>query len=663
MRPEYADALHFLGLLAHQAGDSEAGIALVRRSVALAPGHAEFHSNLGTLYLDTGRLDEALAACRRALALKPDHADAWGNLGGALHESGRHEEAATACRRALELRPEHAQACNNLGNALRAMGRRDEAFELHLRAARLGPAIAEAHSNVGSRLRELGRMDEALAALHHALRLKPRLANAHNNLGFVLHECRRFSEAVAAYRQAVLCTPGHAEAHSNLGNALKDLGQLGEALAVCRHALRLNPASAPIRSNLLLNLHYAHGSDAGAVFDEHRRWDEAHARPLAAEIAPHTNARDPARRLRIGYVSPDFRAHPVAHFFEPLLAHHDRSQVEVCCYSCAPHEDAVTARLKNHDSRWCDITTMTDDEAAARIRADSVDILVDLAGHTAHNRLPIFARKPAPVQATWLGYCDTTGLRAMDWRITDAFADPPGTTEHLHTERLIRLPETAWCFRAPDGSPPVSAPPASRAGHIIFGCFNARAKLTDEHLQLWTRLLEAVPNSRLLLKTPVFEDPSARQIMSAALDAAGIVADRVAMLGFIPGAAAHLAAYERVDIALDTAPYCGTTTTCEALWMGVPVVTLAGSTHASRVGASLLSNLGHPELIAHTAGEYVHNAAHLAADLPRLASLRASLREKMREKMRASVLMDGRRFAGQIEHALRTMWQHWCARS
>ena len=394
------------------------------------------------------------------------------------------------------------------------------------------------------------------------------------------------------------------------------------------------------------------------MFAEHCRWAEVHAEPLGRDVVPLSSDGDPGRRLRVGYVSNNFREHSVAFFVEALLASHDRSKVEIFCYADIMLADEFSGRLRRHSAQWRVITGQSDAQVAELIRQDAIDILVDLAGHTARNRLLVFARKPAPVQVTYLGYCNTTGLSAMDYRFTDALADSPGTTEHLHTEQLVRLPDCAWCYRPPDASPAVETPPVLRSGHITFGCFNARPKITGEMLALWARLLLEMPASSLLLKNVGFGEPSARQHTRDLLAKAGIAPERVELVGRVPTLAGHLATYARVDIALDTFPYHGTTTTCEALWMGVPVITLAGRTHASRVGVSLLTTTGLPELVASSPDEYVKIAAALATDVPRLAALRTTLRTRMA----SSPLMDASRFARNVEAAYRQMWRTWCAK-
>ena len=516
--------------------------------------------------------------------------------------------------------------------------------------------LAEAHNNLGSVLRDQGQFNAAIVEYQCALRLKTDYAAAHNNLGVALHDRGNIDEAMAAFRRSLALQPNDACALNNLGNALKDEGEVQAAIAEYRLALRARPDFASAHSNLLLSLHDPQGLDPAAIFAEHRRWDELHARPLARFIPVHANHPNAERRLRVGYVSPDFREHSVACFFENLLASHDREQAEVFCYDDLPQADAVTARLQKHAACWRTIRGATDAQVAALIREDKIDLLVDLSGHTSGHRLLVVARQPAPVQVSYPGYCDTTGMKAMDYRLTDALADPPGATEHLHTETLVRLHDCAWCFRPPPDAPPVSDPPMHRAGHLTFGSFNALPKVTDATLALWSRILLAVPGSHLLLKNIGLREPSVQMRIRGALEKAGIAPERSELIGPAPSIAEHLTTYRRVDIALDTFPYHGTTTTCEALWMSVPVVTLAGQTHASRVGVSLLTTVGLPELIAQDQDDYLRLAVQLAADMTRLADLRATLRTRLA----ASPLMDAPRFARHLEAAYREMWRTWC---
>jgi predicted O-linked N-acetylglucosamine transferase (SPINDLY family) len=403
---------------------------------------------------------------------------------------------------------------------------------------------------------------------------------------------------------------------------------------------------------LLFTLNYHPGLDPATVYEEHLRWSRVHADPLRSFIQPHGNDRTPDRRLRIGYVSPDFREHPVGHFLLPLLAQHDRGHFEIYCYAQVPAPDGLTRQLQAHADRWQSLIGLSDAQAADLVRHHQIDILIDVAGHTSQNRLLLFAHKPAPVQVTFLGYPNTTGLATMDYRLTDAHADPPGLTERWHAEQLWRIPQCAWCYQ-PAASPPVGP---RREGPITFGCFNYFAKVTEPKLQLWARILHLVPESRLLLKTWALSSENAQQRVRQVLGEAGIGEERLELRGYEPVHGDHLALYQRLDVALDTYPYHGTTTTCEALWMGVPVVTMAGQTHASRVGVSLLYNSGLSELVATTPEEYIRLAAELAGDPPRLSQLRSTLRQRME----GSPLMDAPRFACDIEAAYRTMWRCWC---
>lgn len=573
------------------------------------------------------------------------------------HQAGRLAEAEPLYRQILAVMPRHADALHFLGMIASQTGRNDVAVELMRQSLALAPRNAVFHDNLGTVLRELGRLDEAIACSQRALALDPNEAVTHNNLGNALRDQFRLSEAISCFDRALVLRPDYPEAVNNRGIALAEAGRLSEALAAHRRALELKPEWPDARSSLLLNLHYFAGIDPREIAAEHRRWGDIHARPLKARIESHANDPTPERRLRIGYVSPDFRNHPVAFFIEALLARHDRLQVEVFCYANMARDDVVTARLRQHADHWRSIAGMSDENAAALIRADRIDVLVDLAGHTADHRLLVFARKPAPVQVTWLGYCDTTGMDVMDFRMTDAHADPVGVADELHTERLVRLP-CAWCYTPQPGVPEVSPLPAAELGVVTFGCFNNLAKVNDEVLASWAEVLGRVPGSRLLLKTGALREALPRELLLERLARDGVSAERVEFSGALPTLAAHLEAYRRVDVALDPFPYHGTTTTCEALWMGVPVVTLAGAHHAARVGVSLLHAVGLEEFIARDRAKYVELAVRLGSDLARLAELRATLRERMKR----SRLLDARAFARDMEAAYREMWREWCAK-
>ena len=576
----------------------------------------------GVRALGEGRPEEAEECCRAALAREPGHADAQHLLGHTLLQQQRYEEAAATLRRLLAAVPGNAQAWFTLGQAERGRGRLDDACDAFGRALAADPGSAAACIARGAVLLSLERLDEAEEDFRKAIERAPDLAPAYHNLGNVLHRAGRIDEAIAAYRRAVELQPDFVSAHSNFV-----------------YALNFSPDWEPAR-----------------IYEEHRAWARRHADPLQAEIRPHRNARAPTRRLRIGYLSPNFREHPVAAFFEPALRHYDHERFATVLYSDVTEPDARTARLRGYADEWHDVAGLADATVAERVRGDAIDILVDLTGHTDGHRLLVFARKPAPLQVTWNGYANTTGLDAMDYRITDHYADPAGAADGWHSERLVRLPEIYMAFDPPERAPAVSPLPAEGRGSITFGSFNALPKITPRVVSVWARLLQAVPSARLLMLT--VPEGRAREAVTRAFAAHGIAADRLVLAGRLPFDA-FLAAFREADIALDPFPFAGTTTTCQTLWMGVPVVTLAGASHAGRVGVSMLTNVGLANLVARDEGEYVAIGVDLASDVPRLAALRVG----MRNRLLASPLTDGARLARAVEEAYRTMWENYCRAS
>jgi protein O-GlcNAc transferase len=435
---------------------------------------------------------------------------------------------------------------------------------------------------------------------------------------------------------------------ANLAVACRQMGRVEASIARFREALSLAPRETDIFSSYLFSLNFSTRLTPAEIFAEHRRYGGLFAAP-----ARRAADRDPARKLRLGYISPDFNHHAVAYFIEPVLARHDSAGFDVFCYYLNSREDATTVRLKALSPHWIECAALTDDQLAARIEADRIDILVDLAGHTAANRLPVFARKPAPVQATWLGYLNTSGMGAMDYRLTDQTADPPGQTEQLHTEKLARLPESQWCYRHPGPTPPVSALPAPATGAVCFGSFNKFQKLSEHVLAIWADTLLRVAGSRLLVVgVPRGEQPRLADFFGKR----GIAPQRLEMHDRVP-LDEFRAMHRHVDMAFDSHPYSGATTTCDSLWMGVPTLTLTGASSISRSTASLLHTLGLPDWIARTPAEFVELAARHAGDLPRLADLRA----RLRTRLESSPLMDAARFTRNLETAYRDMWRAHCA--
>jgi predicted O-linked N-acetylglucosamine transferase (SPINDLY family) len=684
----HSHAHRLLGVLAAQAGRTDVAVELLRRAIALDPRDAEAYSNLGIALRDLGKLDDARAAFDSAIRLRPQWAEAHHHLGIALADQGKLQEAVSEYETALRLRGgDFAEAHYNLGVAAFQLRRLDEAITAFSASARLRPDHADSHYNLGLALQRAGRLDEAIAAYWRAIQIDPAHAQAHNNLSVALLDRRRhkealaaalralelngdyaeafhnagnanrglgrLDEAIAAFSHAIRLRPDLADAHNNLGSALKEVGRLDEALASYDRAIALRPDDPQTHSNRVYVLHFHPGFDAAALLREQRIWAQRHAEPLRSQIKPHFNARNPDRRLRIGYVSPDFRWHPVGRFLLTLLEHHDHDAVEVVCYSGVTSPDAMTARFRAAADGWRDTAATSDGQLADVIREDRIDILVDLAMHMALNRLPAFARKPAPVQVTYMAYLSGTGLQAMDYRFSDPYLDPPGENEGDYVEESIRLPQTYWCHR-PDADVPVAnALPALSAGHATFGCLNNFCKITPPTWAAWIELLRAAPASRLLLYA---HEGAHRQRLRDALVGAGIDPARLEFTGPVP-AGQYFECYHRIDISLDPFPHGGGMTTFDSLWMGVPVVTLAGRTGVSRMGLSFLSNAGLPEWVARSSEQYVAMAAALAADVGRLRELRSTLRRRMLD----SPLTNAPRFAQDVESAYRQMWRRWCA--
>jgi protein O-GlcNAc transferase len=653
--PNNPDILCGLGALFCQKEEYDLAIRYIEKGLQLGPADiAEAHNNLGLALQEKGRLEEAIDHYQESLRFKPSNAEAYNNLGDALQEKGCLDEAIVYYQKALQFKPSFAEAYNNLGDALQEKGCLDEAIAYYQKALQFKPSFAEAHYNLGCRLQAKGQLDEAITCYQKAIGLN--LKHPFNNLGLALKEKGLLYEAIDCFQKAIDLRPNFAHAYNNLGNALKDLGQMRKAQEHYRHALQIEPDNAHIFSNILLTMNYDPGNDAQAVFREHLEFGKKIADSFSSVLVPHMNNRDPDRRLRIGYLSPDFRRHSVAYFIEPVLSSHDRGRYEIFCYSDVLHPDDVTRRIEGYADVWRPITRMSDEEVAVLIRSDRIDILIDLAGHTDSNRMLVFARKPAPVQATWIGYPATTGLSAMDYKIVDSHTDPPGLTEQFYTEKLIRLPETFLCYQPVEDSPDVGESPFSTLGGITFGSFNNYSKISDKVLSLWIKILKSVPGSRLVLKAKIFTDGKVREEVAGKFAGEGIEGERIELCQWRLSARGHLELYNRVDIGLDTFPYNGTTTTCEALWMGVPVITIAGSAHASRVGVSILSNIGLPDFVAEDEEGYARKAVDLAHDTTRLLTLRKSLRDMML----SSSLMDARLFTANLENCYRSMWKAWC---
>jgi len=599
-----------------------------------------------------GRLADAEALYRQIIAVQPNHAEALHYLGVIAHQVGRNEMAVEWIRQAIALNPHSPDAHSNLGVACRAIGRLDEAIASFHRALELKPDLPEARINLGNAFRDQGELHEAISAFQGALELNPDYPDAHYNLGNALVERGRPDEAIAAYRRALELKPDFPEACINLGNALKDQGEMDAAIASFRHALELRPEHPRMHSNLIYALHFHPAHDERTIDEERQRWSRKFGEPLKQLILPHSN--DPAvagRKLRVGYVSPDFRDHVVGRNVLPLLERHDRRIFEILCYSDVVKPDQLTKEFRQCAHLWRSIVGVDDETVVEIIRKDGVDILVDLAQHTACNRLPVFARKPAPVQVSFAAYPGSTGLEAIEYRISDHYLESGPAQQTAREKEQVCLIDSFWCYESRGAEVEVNGLPARAGGRVTFGCLNNFCKVNERALRLWAQVLGKVKDSRLILLAAL---GSHRQRTWETLEKQGVEAQRVEFVEFRPRRE-YLQLHHRLDIVLDTFPYNGHTTSLDALWMGVPVITLAGNTSVSSAGVSQLTNLGMPELIARTETEFVNIAENLARDLPRLAQLRSTLRDRMQ----ASILMDAPRFARQIEQAYRSMWRAW----
>ena len=685
IKPKNEVALNALaGVLRDQQRFPEA-LEFFKKAVALCPNEAYLHSNLGLVYNDLKLPGEAILCYQRALELDPQFYVALTSLGGLYLHHGEFQKSLEYYQRALILNPNAAFVHANIGTILNVQGRFAEALHYHESAFKITPNSDRILNNQGAALQALGRGSEAILCYQLALEINPGSHSTRINLGGVLCEQGKFSEAIACLRQALEIKPDCYRTLNSLGAALKETGAFDEALFYFNEALRYQPAlqtelpidrnrgathyaagrskeavdcfrkaleikpdCAETFSDLLFVLNHLQEATPAELFAEHLRFGKQFNNRFSSQMKPHLNNRDPGRRLRIGFVSGDLRNHAVAHFIEPVFDFIDKSQFAVFCYYNYPVNDAVSERLRMKVDSWCNVKRLSDDGLASRIRNDSIDILVDLSGHTALNRLPVFARKPAPIQVSMIGYIQTTGLAAMDYRITDESLDPTGTSDHLNTEKLIRLPSGGAPFLPPVESPPVNDLPALKNGYVTFVSFNKSSKMSSEVFAAWGEILNTVSDSRVL----IVDD--ACDFVAASLTAQGIAPDRLELYRRKP-LEEYLALHTRADFALDTFPYNGGTTNQIAAWMGLPFVSIEGHSALSRSGACLLKCIGLPELIAANPAEYVQKVVAATQDLPRLAGWRTVLRSRFGPKESFGIIC-----TQEIETAFREIWKVWC---
>lgn len=703
-----ADALHLLGILLHQTGRTAEGIESIRRAIRKQPRAPQFHLNLANVYGESGKPGLAVESLRNAIAIEPRAIEPRLRLARYLNsELSRPREAVTAFRELLAIAPDHVEALADLASALHQIGDTTEALEHYERALQGAPNDVDLLSNYATALYDVGDSERAIAIFERGLALQSRHEKLWYNLGLAQVARERFEDALSAFKKTIEINPDHprakfqlalllcagreleesadlhaqsqtstrerASVYLNAGYARMTEGRTDKAIGLFRKALAVDPDYELAWHNLMMVLNYHEADDAPLMISEHQAWGRRHEDLSAART--HPNDPSPQRRLRIGYISPDFRTHSISYFIEPVLARHDAEQVEVFCYANHAKSDEVTARLKGYAHHWREIRGRSDDAVADMIQQDQIDILIDLALHTGDNRMLVLARKPAPIQGTWLGYAATSGLKAIDFRLTDDWIDPPGS-EQFNVEQLVRLPQTQWVYRPPVEAAEVSPLPSERNGFVTFGVATNLAKINEPTIELWTRVLRETPGSILSIKAALRDRPSEpavaesplgrygaeqvwkqlRQYLCELLAKGGISEDRLRLVGGSP-MTDYLNWFSGIDMILDTFPFTGGTTTCHALYMGVPVVTRTGNLPVSRVGSSILHNVGLGELVAQSPEEFVKIAIELAQDRARLGDLRRTIRERMKQ----SPLMNEPQFVRNLEAAYRGLWTTWCA--
>jgi len=652
--PDQPEAMYFLGLIANQGGKFNIGAKFIKKAVIAKPEFMEAHNNLARTYYELGQLEEAVESYRSAISLQPDFAEAHYNLGVAYKEMGKPEEAILSYDHAISINPVYLKAHYNRGVALYEMGRDLEAVASYQNALAIDSDYAEPHSNLGNVLRDLGRVDEAVSHCRKSIALKPERPEAYVNLGLALQKLGDLEEAIDTYITIIAIRPEFAPAHCNLGVALKDLCRLDEAIACFRRALAIQRDYVDAHCNLVFTEQYRALNSAESLFHLHREWDECQAQAFRTSWPEHKNTCDPERRIRLGFVSPDLGRHPVGYFVIGLLENLPKEQFEIVCYSDRIADD-LTDQIEAISDIWRKVRGIPDEDLFSSIIDDKIDILIDLAGQAANNRLLVFARKPAPVQVTWGGYIGTTGLSAIDYLVSDPISTRSGE-EQFCQESVLRMPDGYVCYTPPDYAPDVGPLPSVQAGHITFASFSNSAKLNDEVLVVWAQILKAVKNARILIKYKNIDSPANINRILAIFETAGIENSRVMLEGWTPHDQS-LARYNDVDIALDPFPYAGGLTTFEALWMGVPVITLPGKTFASRHSECHLNASGYPELVASDKSSYINLAIELANNPKHLTIMRS----EMRDKMRNSPACDAQKFAKAFGAYMGDIWRAWCA--
>lgn len=682
--PRQPVALQLLGVIALQGGDNEGAAQLISKAIAIMPQYADAHNNLGNALKNMGKLDDALNSYHKAIAIKPDYADAHANLGNVLGDLGKLDEAVGSYQKAIAINPHSSDAHYNLGNAFQAQGKLDDALASYNTSLSINPNNAQAHYNLGLAHRNMGNLNKAISSLKNAIAINPDYFEAHNNLGIchhdlgqldaalgnykkalsikpdaaefhcnvgaVLADLQNFSAAEQSFLKAIAIKPDYAEAYNYLGITLRNLRRLDEAVDNYRQAIAYKADYDEAHSNLIFIQDLIPAIDQAEQQLERQRWDRAFIGPIKNRTGPHNNDRDPARPLRIGYVSADFRRHSACLGFGPLIMNYDSQNFEVTCYDASPASDDISDALRATATHWRKINSLSDEKLAATIVEDAIDILVDLSGHTRGNRLKAFGHKPAPLQVSGIGHL-APGLSCIDYRLTTAQLTPPEEAD-IYPEQAVYL-QTYFGFTPPPGPPPVGPAPCLENGFVTFGFLGRFSKTTDQLMTLWASILGAVPNSRLLLKYAELDAAEECQRVRRIFSSSGIGEDSLTLLGS-SDQHQHLSAHNSVDIVFDSIPHGGGITTLESLWMGVPVVGLTDINKAGgRMIASICAPLGLADWATHSPEQYHDHALKWATRPDELAQIRA--------RLRAQVFDVYARFPRDVENSYRLMWRRWCA--
>ncbi len=654
IQPNNPNTYHNLGILMQYQGHLKEAEKFYQQAIELQPDFTGALEDLATLLIQTQRNEDAEPYLLRTIQAQPSNANALVKLGKIYFLNQEYVKAGQCYSKALSHNPDNVEAHIDLAAVKEKTGELNTALKHYRRALTLAPDNMRAHNNLAIILCLMGAHEDAVNSANTALRLEPSSPEAYNNLANALYKQGQLEAAATALKQALHYRPDDAETHSNLARVLLLQGKTKKSFACHRRTIELQPDLSSAHSALVYAMNYDLNLSREEIFSAHSQWAEnfEHANK---QVTTYANTAEPKRRLRIGYVSPDFRGHSVAFFLVPILANHNRDEFEIFCYSDTFNSDQTTRRMQELSNHWRQCCGLSDTEVSQMIINDQVDILIDLAGHTANNRLTMFAGQPAPVQASYLGYPNTTGLRSIQYLITDHHCDPAPEMDAYYSEELCRMPNAFFCYQPPENCPTVSPAAVLKNGYVTFASYNNLAKIGEEVVKLWCDVLKAVPGSRLLFQCLSLNDPPTRTRYERLFVTHGIDTDRIDFAA-AKDFDTYLSGHADVDIVLDTFPWNGHTVSCHALWMGVPVITLAGNRHASRMGVSILTNLDLNHCIANSEPEFITAAASLGQDTQQLARLR----QELRLRMQASKLCNGNEFTQNLEQRYRSMWRKWC---